>query len=190
MILQQELIIERNFDFDQNEIDNKQVPRIKKLRILQIFYPFILLLLCALLFAMSYWLLGDKLVSAIIYSSIPLITNLVCSIGLFFIIRKSKNQVRDSSVLFPTKQKWILNNEGININAEISDSILSWKYITKIEETDYLIMFYLTRKHSFFIPKNILNEKQLDKLFGILEANLGSSILEVIGDKKTTDKTE
>lgn len=189
MISHEALIIESKLDYDKNEIDRKQLPRIKRLKLLEVLFPFIILLFCVLFFAFNYWFMEYSLVSAIIWSSLPLIGWMIGQLGASIIIRKSEKKIRDHSILFQSNQKWVINKVGINVNANVSDSVLSWDYISKIEVTSHLIVFYLTRRHYFFIPKYILDEKKLDSLLKIIEEILGGSRINFIEDKKKKENS-
>ncbi len=179
----EEMEIEYSEDFDKNQKVTKELSHIKKLNLIIFLLPVFLVIFLTLNFSFQVWILGETILNAIIWSyCIPLCIYIVLSLLAHLFIRKINKKIKVGLNNHPINRKVILNNEGINIDATISSSILKWDFINKVVETNQLVTFYLAKFNCFWIPKIVLDEEQLRKMHRILLNNIDNTKVEFLSN--------
>ncbi|NHK32572.1 MAG: hypothetical protein FK730_14560 [Asgard group archaeon] len=169
----------------------KELPSIKKLNVFQFILPIFLLVILSLIFSLDLITNGFTVKGLFLHLILPIsIYFIIIAIGALF-INKHKNKIRKHSDNNPREIKVIISNEGINVNAIISDSILEWRYIKQVIETENLVSFqFLSKLLSFSIPKIALGREKMIILKQILSNQLAETKIKQIKRKNRLEKIE
>ena len=181
-----EMEIDYLIDFEKFNKASSEINYIKKLKIIQIIIPIFLIIFLTFDFCVEVWILGNPILEAVIWAyCVPIGIYIILSVLAHLVMRKISKKINVGFSKNQINRKLILNNEGINVDAVISKSILKWNFINRVVETKQLVIFYLTKFDCFWIPKTALDEEQIRKIHRILLNNLDCTKIEFISNDKS-----
>ena len=168
----------------------KNVPLYRTGKIIQIIIPFLLIIVLTLEFLIEFLFLENPLWKAILISYlIPAIIYLGLTIPTHFLMKKFTKKISLQRATLNHKREVEITDEGINVNKLITDSVLEWEYITKVVETDDILLFILTKSNFIVVVKSNYDNEQLKSIIEIVKANvkevklLDEAIAEKEGDR-------
>lgn len=173
--------IEYTADFRANKKAINEIPFIKGINLFIYLIPVLLLAFLTAIFILRIKLLGFS-IEAVIWSYIfPIFIYLLIDIPFKILFNRFEKRREVSFQKYPKEVKLVFSEEGINMNALLTDSILDWKYIRKVKQTDNLILFHLAPKLNLFsLPKIlVLNAQKTDQLQQLINKKLVDSQIEL-----------
>lgn len=169
----------------------KELPSIKRLKILQYIIPIIALVIPGFIYSIGLLINGFTIKGLFLDLILPISIYLIITIIGIFFINKLRKKIKKHSENYPREIKVRISNEGINVNATFSDSILEWRYIKQVIETENLISFqFLSKMLLFSIPKLAIDKERMIILKQILSNQIGNSRIKQMKKKERIEKID
>ena len=172
------------------ELEMKESPKRKYINILQYLLPIFLILVLGLIFYLNVLTFGFTIEGLIFHLIVPISIYFIITIIGSLIIKKFTNKVKTYSDNNPKEIKLLISDKGINLDATISDSVLEWRFITEVIETEHLLWFksHYPALSMISIPKIVIDEKKRVILDQILIEQFGGIKMEQINHGKLVGK--
>lgn len=105
------------------------------------------------------------------------------SIGIYYGGLRGIKKSLKTNKFFGVECVYIINNDGVSINSEISNMKMPWDMLYKISESNEIFLFYISPNCAYLLPKRcFLNKDQVNSLRELLKskANDKSSFLQIV----------
>ncbi len=168
-----EIVYVRNsLSIEQNM---KESPIRKKIKVIEYVLPIFLILVLGFIYFLNVIVLGFTIEGLLLHLIVPISVYFVITIIGALISRKFTNKVKTYSDNNPKEIKLHISDKGINLDATISDSVLEWRYITEVFETEHLLWFkpHYPATSMISIPKTVIDETKRVILDQILIKQFG-----------------
>lgn len=117
--------------------------------------------------------LGGPTLKNIIGNLIPII---ILS-GVYYLLRYQVLSINKFDAYMREKQHYTINNEGFFVHTELSNFIVKWDMIEKVQELKKSLFIYYSNKKILIIPKDDISQETYEGILELVKEKVKNQLL-------------